>query len=149
MFVTGFELSHSNPNKSSAFLIRHDSSYFLYLGDTGADSIEHSNKLALLWQHVAPIIQASQLKAIFIETSFPDKQPATQLYGHLTPALLMNEMQQLAALSGLQHLQEVKIFITHIKPEGNNEALIKKELKQLNTMHLKLAFPQQAHLIRL
>ena len=147
MYVTAFELSHSNPYKSTAFLIRHDSSYVLYLGDTGADSLEKSNKLALLWQHVAPLIRTNKLKAIFIETSFPDEQPLSQLFGHLTPALLMNEMQQLAILSGLKKLQQVKIIITHIKPVGNNDALIKKELTQLNTMHLSLLFPQQAHKI--
>ncbi len=149
MYVTAFELSHSNPYKSTAFLIRNNSSYVLYLGDTGADSIEHSNKLALLWQHIAPLIQTNKLKAIFIETSFPDEQPLSQLFGHLTPALLMNELQELATLSSIKNLQQVKIIITHIKPVGNNEALIKKELNELNTMHLDLLYPQQGHQINI
>ncbi len=149
MFVTAFELSHSNPYKSTAFLIRHDSSYVLYLGDTGADSIEKSNKLEVLWQHITPLIKTNQLKAIFIETSFPDEQPLSQLFGHLTPALLMNELQQLVTSSGIKNLQQVKIIITHIKPVGNNEVLIKKELNQLNTMHLNLIFPQQGHQLNL
>lgn len=143
MFVMPFELSHSNPNKSTAFLVRYDSSYMLYLGDTGADSIEKTNKLQLLWQHVAPLISSNSLKAIFIEVSFPDEQSANKLFGHLTPALLYNEMKQLSAMCGASHLAKVPVVITHIKPSGNNEQLIKNELRQENKMHLTLIFPQQ------
>lgn len=39
--------------------------------------------------------------------------------------------------------------ITHIKPAGNNEAQIKKQLSQLNQLKLHLIFPQQAHLLKL
>lgn len=149
MYVTAFELSHSNPYKSTAFLLRHDSSYVLYLGDTGADSIEKSNKLQLLWQHIASLIKAGKLKGIFIEASFPDEQPSNALFGHLTPSLLMHEMQKLATLTGVTSLEKVPVIITHIKPSNNNEALIKQELKQLNKLHLELIFPQQAHKIEL
>lgn len=149
MYVTAFELSHSNPYKSTAFLVRHDSAYVLYLGDTGADSIEQSNKLSLLWQHIAPLIQTAKLKGIFIETSFPDEQPVKALFGHLTPSLLMNEMQKLARITGIKNLQHIPVFITHIKPSGNNETLIKTELNKLNTLHLHFIFPQQAHAIEL
>lgn len=143
MFVRPFELSHGNPYKSTAFLVRYDSSYILYLGDTGADTIEHSNELQLLWNYIAPIIQRKQLKGIFIEVSFPDEQPVNKLFGHLTPALLMNEMRKLSTLSGASSLKKVPVVITHIKPVGNNEMLIKNELKQQNNLQLKLIFPQQ------
>ncbi len=143
MFVQPFELSHGNPYKSTAFLVRYDSSYVLYLGDTGADTIEHSNKLQLLWNSIAPLIQHNQLKGIFIEVSFPDEQPLNKLFGHLTPALLMNEMKTLSLLSNASSLKKVPVVITHIKPVGNNEMLIKSELKQQNNLQLKLIFPQQ------
>jgi cAMP phosphodiesterase len=42
MSVKAFALSHVNPYQSSAFLVRHNDNYVLYLGDTGADTIEHS-----------------------------------------------------------------------------------------------------------
>jgi 3',5'-cyclic-nucleotide phosphodiesterase len=143
MFVRPFELSHSNPFKSTAFLVRYDSSYILYLGDTGADTIEKADNLNMLWRYIAPLIQQEQLKAIFIEVSFPDEQPTDKLFGHLTPQLLLAEMQKLAAVSGKTGLEKVPVVITHIKPGGNNEALIKKELNSQNKLQLKFVFPQQ------
>jgi len=149
MFVQPFELSHANPNKSTAFLVRYDSSYILYLGDTGADTIENSDKLSKLWQYISPIVQRDQLKGIFIEVSFPDEQPNDKLFGHLTPGLLFNEMKKLSSLTGKKNLQNVPVVITHIKPNGNNEMLIKKELAQKNDLQLRLIFPQQGEMIKL
>lgn len=149
MYVTAFALSHSNPYQSTAFLIRSDSNYILYLGDTGADEIEHSDKLHKLWQQVAPLIISKKLKGIFIEVSFPNEQPAKQLFGHLTPTLLMQEMQDLATLTGKEAMKNLKVVITHIKPAGNHVAAIKKQLQQSNPLQLKLIFPQQAQLLQL
>lgn len=69
--VTAFRLSHGNPYESTAFLVRSGDAYLLYLGDTGPDSVEHSDKLHHLWQAAAPLIKSGRLKAIFIEVSFP------------------------------------------------------------------------------
>lgn len=149
MFVQPFELSHSNPNKSTAFLVRYDSSYVLYLGDTGADTIENSDKLDKLWHYIAPLVQRNQLKGIFIEVSFPDEQTKDKLFGHLTPQLLYQEMQKLLLLTGKGSLQNIPVVITHIKPNGNNEILIKKELAQKNDLRLSLIFPQQGMMIKL
>ncbi len=149
MYVKAFELSHSNPYKSAAFLVRCDSSYILYLGDTGADSIEKSTKLGELWQYVAPLIAQQKLRGIFIEVSFPDEQPKDKLFGHLTPSLLYDEMKNLAILSGQKNLAKVPVIITHIKPIANNEAIIKQELKQENQLNLQLIFPQQGEAINL
>jgi 3',5'-cyclic-nucleotide phosphodiesterase len=149
MFVRPFELSHGNPYKSTAFLVRYDSSYILYLGDTGADTIERSDKLNKLWHYIAPLIHRKELKAIFIEVSFPDEQPKDKLFGHLTPGLLMNEMKKLSTLSGTSSLKEVPVVITHIKPVGNNEMMIKKELAGQNIIGLKLIFPRQGSTIKL
>ncbi len=145
LFVRPFLLSHSNPNQSTAFLVRYKEAYILYLGDTGADEIEKTDHLSLLWQHIAPLIKAKRLKAIFIETSFPDEQPVKQLFGHLTPSLLMKEMDALGGLAGKENLSHLSIVITHIKPiKGDSQEIIKKELQQLNSLKLKLVFPQQA-----
>lgn len=143
MYVQPFLLSHSRPGQSTAFLVRYDSSYILYLGDTGADSIEKSDKLIRLWQHIAPLLISKQLKAIFIEVSFPNSQPGDKLFGHLTPNLLIQEMNKLAALSGEKAMNDLPIVITHIKPSGNNKQEIKKELQELNKLKLKIIFPQQ------
>ena len=149
MQLRTFELSHSNPYKSTAFLINSGDANVLYLGDTGADEVEKSDRLKELWQAIAPLIKANQLRAIFVETSFPNEQATSKLFGHLTPALLMKEMQQLASSAGTDHLQKVSIIITHIKPTGNNESIIKAQLKNNNPLKLKLVFPLQGKLMEL
>lgn len=149
MYVRPFTLSHSNPYQSTAFLVRNDSSYILYLGDTGADEIEKSNHLSELWQNIAPLIKTKKLKGIFIEVSFPNKQPVNQLFGHLTPQLLMQEMSNLSNVAGKNAMKGLKVLITHIKPAGNHEAEIKKELITSNALQLHLIFPKQAQLIQL
>lgn len=148
LFVTSFDLSHSNPYQSQAFLLRDMDNYILYLGDTGSDEVEKSDNLHELWKSVAPLIKNKQLKAIFIEVSYPNSQPNTKLFGHLKPELFYNEMNALAELTSKQALKNFPIIITHRKPHENNEALIKDELLKANTLNLKLIFPKQGSLIK-
>jgi cAMP phosphodiesterase len=144
MSVRAFSLSHSHPYQSTAFLIRHADDYLLYVGDTGADAVEKSNKLHTLWQSISPLIAAGHLKAIFIEVSFSNAQPDQFLFGHLTPRLLMEEMKILSELSG--GLRELPVVITHIKSFAKREE-IKKELHESNVLQLKLIFADQARLL--
>ena len=145
MHAQAFPLSHSSPYQITAFLIRHAESYLLYLGDTGADVVEGSDKLHRLWRAISPVIATRKLRAIFIEVSFPNDQPDQLLFGHLTPRLLMTEMRTLNQLSG--GLGEVPIVITHIKPAGKREETIKQELEELNDLHLTFIFAEQAKLL--
>lgn len=147
MFVTPFVLSHVPPNESTAFLVRNGDNYLLYLGDTGCDRIEKSDRLEQLWKAIAPLIQSKKLKAIFIEVSFSNEQPDHLLFGHLTPKLLIEELQQLEKITGKNQLQNLNVVITHMKPAGNREAIIKHELEQLNTLKVKLVFPEQGKLL--
>ncbi len=103
----------------------------------------------LLWKEVAPLIKSKQLKGIFIEVSFPDQQPVSQLFGHLTPRLLMHEMENLAKLTGKDAMKGFNVLVTHIKPAGEHEAQIKKQLNQLTELKLHLIFPQQALVLKL
>lgn len=141
--VTAFTLSHASPYKSTAFLINNAGAYLLYLGDTGADSTEHADNLHRLWQQIAPLIKERKLKAIFIEVSYDNAQPEKLLFGHLTPKLLMQEMTALEKLTGRAVLKKIPLVITHEKPGGQREQLIKKQLLQLNTAELRLSFPTQ------
>jgi 3',5'-cyclic-nucleotide phosphodiesterase len=141
--VTAFPLSHSNPYKSTAFLVNNAGAYLLYLGDTGADTTEHADNLRLLWNHTAPLVKEKKLKAIFIEVSFDNAQPDKLLFGHLTPRLLMQELATLESLSGTGTMKNFPVVITHEKPGGQREQLIKKQLLQLNTAGLRLIFPAQ------
>ena len=147
MYATAFSLSHSNPYQSTAFLVRHEETYLLYLGDTGADSVEHSDKMYKLWQQVSPLLTAKKLKALFIEVSFANEQPDKQLFGHLTPHWLMQELQDLASLCGTEALNNFPVVITHIKPGGNREQMIITQLKAYNPLHVKLIIPEQGKLL--
>lgn len=147
LYVTPFNLSHSNPYKSLAFLVRYKQNFILYLGDTGADKIEKSDKLNQLWMAIAPFIKTNLLKAIFIEVSFPNKQPDTKLFGHLTPKWLFKEMESLSHYTGKSVLDNFNIVITHRKPHANDEAIIKSELIKSNALKLNLIFPQQGKLL--
>lgn len=141
MTVKAFPLSHSNLT-STAFLVQYNDAYILYLGDTGPDEIEKSHNLQNLWTAISPLIKAGKLKAIMIETSFPDEQPDKTLFGHLTPHWLMKEMHQLADLSG-GSLKNFNLIITHLKPPADKIVRIKKQLKAGNDLGLNLIFPQQ------
>jgi len=150
MTVRAFVLSHSSPYQSSAFLVKAGENYILYLGDTGSDVIEHSDRLGRLWQFIAPLIKEKRLKGIFIENSFPDEQPDKQLFGHLTPHLLMNEMKALNSFCGnADALNGLPVIITHMKPVSNNEEKIKQQLQGNNPFKLKLIFPEQGQKINL
>lgn len=142
MSVRAFPLSHSNLT-STAFLVRDNESYVLYLGDTGSDEIEKSHNLEIIWQAIAPLIKEKKLKAIMIEVSFPDEQPDKTLFGHLTPKWLMKEMDKLESLAGPGALKNFNIVVTHLKPPERSIAQIKKQLASENKLHLNLVYPEQ------
>jgi len=148
LHVTPYILSHVNPYESSAFLVRNENAYLLYLGDTGADEVEKSNQLALLWKEVADKVMAQSLKAIFIEVSFDNAMPDKGLYGHLTPRLLMQEMKILNKLSNGQ-LRKIPIYVTHIKPCASCEKSIKKDINLSNTDGLIIKYAEQGKRIDL
>ena len=148
MTVQAFPLSHSNLI-STAFLLNSNGAYILYLGDTGPDEIEKSHNLHKLWQTIAPLIKSNKLKAIMIETSFPDEQPDKTLFGHLTPHWLMKEMDDLADLAGSNALNGFNVIVTHVKPPQVSIDKIKTQLKAENKFHLNLIFPEQGKVIEL
>ena len=141
--VRAFSLSHGNPYESTAFLVRNDQESLLYFGDTGADSVEHADKIEIVWQAITPLVKAGHLKAIFIEVSFPNEQPVKSLFGHLTPALLNQELKALAALTGDAALRGLPVVITHRKPSGDQEERIRQQLLAYNPFGVKLIFPEQ------
>jgi cAMP phosphodiesterase len=143
LHLRAFSLSHGNPYESTAFLVRNGEDYLLYFGDTGADSVEHSDKMGKVWQAVSPLIKTGHLKAIFIEVSFPNEQPVKSLFGHLTPALLNAELQALATGTGKEALHGLPVVITHRKPSADQEERIQRQLLADNPLGVKLIFPEQ------
>jgi 3',5'-cyclic-nucleotide phosphodiesterase len=114
--VTAYPLSHGGA-LSTAFLIRSGVEAMLCMGDTGPDAVEHSTRLETLWQAVAPLVRAGHLRAIVIETSYPDPRKDSELFGHLTPSWLHRELNRLAVLAGGKaRLKGLPVVIGHIKP---------------------------------
>ena len=146
MTVKAFPLSHSNLT-SSAFLVKSQDNYILYLGDVGPDEIEKSHDLELLWQSIAPLIKEKKLKAIMIEVSFPDEQSDRTLFGHLTPHWLMKELGELEKLNGPESLRGFNIVVTHMKPPQSSIERIKKQLATENKLQLNLIYPRQGKAI--
>ena len=144
--VKAFPLSHSNLT-STAFLIKSNNAYALYLGDVGSDAIEKSTNLQNLWLAIAPLIKSKQLKAIMIEVSFPNEQPDGSLYGHLTPRLLMAEMEKLSQLTGASALKNLNVIVTHFKLPTTNITKIKAQLKVENKLGLSLIYPVQGNML--
>lgn len=149
--VTAFALSHSNPYQSTAFLIRCNDAFVLYCGDTGADAIEGSENLDKLWTAIAPLIKKNTLQAIFIECSYTNQQPVNKLYGHLTPELLLEELNRLAlkvdSVYPEKALENLSVVITHIKPSANTsespEKIIARELNAGNNLKINFIIAEQ------
>lgn len=149
--VEAATLSHGPAMTSTAFLVRHGGAALLYLGDTGADEIEGSDRLAQLWRRVGPLVRDGRLHALFMEASFPDARPKDLLFGHLTPRLFFSELHALAAevdpAQPATALRGLPVVVTHRKPTlsaGRPAASqIADELRARNDLGVDLIFPAQ------
>ncbi|AHK16853.1 MBL fold metallo-hydrolase [Thalassolituus oleivorans] len=156
MAVRIFPLSHVEHNASTAFLIRSDNHYALYLGDTGDDKIENSDLLQQLWVAIAPLIKNKQLDGIFIESSYLNNRPDKLLFGHMTPSWLLHSLHELAKIvdpKNTKHaLKYLTVVVTHIKPNASLDGInmvkeMKTELKLLNDLGIKFVIPEQGNIL--
>lgn len=139
---------------SSMILLKAGESYFAYFGDTGPDALSGGHRLADVWAVLAPLVRRHALNGLLIETSFPDDVPDTHLFGHLTPAWLLHELQALAQAAGGPHaLQGLTVAIGHIKPSlvrgRDPRARIAAELARGNTLGVHFVFPEQGRRLHL
>jgi 3',5'-cyclic-nucleotide phosphodiesterase len=167
MTVKIWPLDHSGANKSTAFLIglKAKDAYALYFGDTGPDAVEKGGRIKAIWTELAPMVQRKALKGIFLEASYPTATLDTALYGHLTPAWLMSELDELAAaVANLSKpagptkdvLKGITLVVTHVKPTAMAEKdatsnAIMKELNDLNAKKdygLTIVRPQQGVMLK-
>ena len=83
---------------SSAYFIRDIATghEVLIFGDVEPDAISLSPRNLQVWTDAAPKIASGLLTAIFIECSYSDSQHDDQLYGHLAPRYLIEELRVLA-----------------------------------------------------
>jgi len=145
MSVTAYPLAHGGI-ESTAFLIRSQQDAMLCFGDTGADAVEGQPRFAELWHAVAPLVAAHRLKAMIIESSYPSERPQKLLFGHLTPALLFAELNELENAAGKGSLKGLPLIIAHIKPSTTGpdpRELIARELEAANDLGVRLIIPRQ------
>lgn len=148
--VVPFIVSHSAPYESTAFLVRHDDSSLLFVGDTGPDPVEQRDRLKNVWSHVAPLVRAGQLRGIFLEVSYPNGRPDTMLFGHLTPDWMLYELEQLAHLVNPDDpetaLAGFPVVVTSIKPSYEKDSTrdqIGEQLQESNRLGIRFILPEQ------
>lgn len=125
--VTAFPISHGDLN-STAFLLKASSgAELLYLSDVMPDACHWNSRNKTcdvvstnrdLWTILAPHVIRGSLKAIMIEASYPSSRPDNQLFGHLTPCYILQELRVLASLTcgaPASCLRGVTVCITHVK----------------------------------
>jgi 3',5'-cyclic-nucleotide phosphodiesterase len=149
--VEPFILSHATADGSTAFLVRHDMDFVLYLGDTGPDALEGAGRLRAVWERVAPLVRDGRLHAILLEASFPNERPDADLHGHLTPAWMVRELHRLAALvrpgGEATALRGLTVVVTHVKPSlrAGRDARreIARQLADANDLGVRFVLPEQ------
>jgi 3',5'-cyclic-nucleotide phosphodiesterase len=145
MSVTAYPLSHGGV-ESTAFLLEIDGDAVLCFGDTGPDAVEKTTRMRDIWGAVAEKVKQRRLKAILIESSYTSDRPDGQLFGHLTPRWVLSSLRELDQLAGSKALQDLPVFVSHIKYSLTREQPQKKILEELQTgsdLGVRFIDPQQ------
>jgi|CXWL01.1.fsa_nt_gi cAMP phosphodiesterase len=113
--VTPIQVHHTVP--TVGFLVKEGDTSVLYSGDTGP-----TNRI---WEIAA---RERTLKALFIETSFPNElADLAGISQHLTPALLATELKKLGRT-------DVPLYVYHLKPRHRDR--IRQQLTDLTYPNL-------------
>ncbi|MFO0598961.1 MAG: 3',5'-cyclic-nucleotide phosphodiesterase [Myxococcaceae bacterium] len=143
MKVEALELSHGGVVSTAFLATVDDGSAALYLGDTGPDEVEKSEKLAALWKRVAPLVREQKLKVLFLEASFADPRKPELLFGHLTPSWILKELAVLEREAGT--LRGLTLVVTHLKPSvDGGEAVrdaVRSQLAPLEARGVTVVLP--------
>ncbi len=153
--VAAWPLSHAGV-ESTALLFKGPRRSVAVLGDTGPDEVEGSDKLALLWERLAPEVRDGRLAAIVMEASYPNAQPDGMLFGHLTPKWLLAELTRLATIVDPKHpkkaLKGLSIVVMHIKPAATKSKTareqILEELTEDNELGVTFVLPRAGDVLR-
>jgi cAMP phosphodiesterase len=103
-----------------AFIVHHGDGSVIFVGDTGpTDDI---------WKIASAL---GNLKAIFVETSFPDDmQDIASVAGHFTPETFHHELAKLSTLDA------VTVYLYHLKPQYYN--LIENQVNSISRNNVKI-----------
>lgn len=115
--MTAISVSHIVP--TVGFIVQDDHSAIVYSGDTW--------ETEEIWKAASGI---EQLKAIFLESSFPDElSRLAKLSGHLTPKSTYQEFQKIRR-------PDLPLYVYHMKPPYLAE--IQKQVKAMKGRKLRL-----------
>ncbi len=115
--ITAIQVSHIVP--AVGFIVEESESAIVYSGDTW--------KTEELWKLAA---QVDHLKAIFVESSFPDQlSELAMISGHLTPQLTFQEFNKVRR-------PDLPLYIYHMKPPYLDE--IRRQVKKLRNKGVHL-----------
>jgi cAMP phosphodiesterase len=132
------------PVHSSAFFIRNDEDgkELLIFGDVEPDSVSISPRNHIVWADAAMKFVHGSLKAVFIECSYDDSVRDADLYGHLCPRHLVEELtflahQVMAVRNQVANstLKDIPVGAPVIMPETPSHAPpleIKRKRKRVN-----------------
>jgi len=142
MKVKIFPLSHGNII-STAFIIKYKTQHIIYCGDAGSDNIEKSIYFFNLWSKIKKYVINETIAGIFIECSYLNDISSNELYGHLNPIELENELSILNSLvynETRKNLSGLNIVIIHTKDSTlESEHTLNEELLDISAK-LKCTF---------
>lgn len=115
--VKAVEVNHTV--KGVGYFVRDGNGSFLHSGDTGPTE--------RLWRIAN---ETEDLRAVFIETSFPNEmERVAEISKHLTPKLLKEELKKLKRT-------DIPIYVIHMKPQYINT--LKKEIGDIGYPNIRL-----------
>ena len=115
--VTPIPVNHLVP--TVGLLIRDQHVAWALSGDT--------HQTEAIWQAAA---QEPNLKAVFIETSFPDEMSDLALVSrHLTPSLLQKEFQKIGK-------PDLPVYVYHLKPQFRDQIVLQLSRLDIPNLHL-------------
>jgi 3',5'-cyclic-nucleotide phosphodiesterase len=146
--VTAYPLTHAGM-VSSMLLVSGRGGQIAYFGDTGPDDLDAEHRLADALRQLAPFARLGTLRAIVIETSYPDPVPDAQLFGHLTPSRLLTALNRFGAElpQAPPGVQGLTVVISHIKPDAGAleepRERIRRQLAEGNRLGYRFVIPRQ------
>jgi len=146
--VAAYPLTHAGMT-SSMLLVSGTGGQLAYFGDSGPDEVDPEHRLREAFRVLVPYARAGTLRAIVIETSYPDPVPDAQLFGHLTPFRLLQALQQFDSDIGqsAHGVQGLTVVISHIKPDAGAQEepreRVQRQLSEGNALGLRFVVPRQ------
>ncbi|KAK5094361.1 3',5'-cyclic-nucleotide phosphodiesterase pde1 [Lithohypha guttulata] len=136
------EADNFEPVKSSAFFILNEetNNEVLIFGDIEPDAVSSSPQNYKVWRTAASKVANGTLKAIFIECSYEDSVRDSDLYGHLCPRHLIQELlflaREVAECKAAKALTRVPMFTSGAEQRRATDSLgpaeVTKKRKRVN-----------------